>query len=535
MDPITDSMTGHKPKVSAKFKYDPNTEKASVSWICNGGGGYFRYTFFRFYIRLRRKVDGKWKYTDTLIGGMSGPGGEDIWKPKTKNWDNAKTVTKTVKKGANTQCCFCVYCSAQKDGGSCDSDWGGGVTRITDYYKLDAETPKPTLSLAEDYQYTDPITGELDENQSKWMNRLKVHWSITGTEKATRLACSLTRVSDKVVVDTPYPVSSPLKLDDKKSGDITFSNIEKAGSWYLCTLAVAGDDEKISDKWEDDFRSKRFRTRDWDPYVYFENGTMSGTSLSFTYRSISITTNGVCKLATLRYQVRDDDTGTIKTGYIIKDREASEGTTDTYKGSYTITGLTEGHTYTVTPIADTYSLVNHVPMAAGYGVTVQGATPPILGKIYNMSDGTLVFGEPDGSPNIKVDITGTANAWAITMKIGTTIANNVVSNPITTVNATIGTNTVKLTDAMLDTLYKTMSTNSNTRVYVSIEYSLASSGGSSGKQYGSKVMTLKGNAKTSKVGVAGKPRRAKAWVGVAGKPRRAVFWGGVAGKPRRTL
>lgn len=530
---ISDSIKGHKPKVSARFSYNTDTQKASVSWIC--GGVYFKYTFFRFYIRMRRKVDGKWKYTDTLIGGMSGPGGEDIWKPKTKDWDEAKTVTKTVNKGANTQCCFCIYCSAEKDGGSCDSGWGDGVTRVTDYYKLDAATPKPTLTLAEDNQYTDPVTGELEEDQSRWMNGLKVHWAIGGSETATSLACSLTRTSDKVVVDTPYSPTAPLKLNNRKSGNITFSNIEKAGSWYLCRLAVAGDDEKLADKWDDDFRSKRFRTRDRDPYVYFENGSMSGTSLSFTYRSISITTNYRCKLATLRYQVRDDDTGDIGTGYIIQNREAAEGTEDTYQGSYTITGLTEGHTYTVTPIADTCSLVNHVPMAAGYGVTVQGATPPAISKIYNMADGTLVFGEPDGAPNIKVDLTGTANAWSITMKIGTVIANNVVSNPVATVNAVVGTNTISLTDAMLDALYKTMSTNSDTRVYVSIEYSLASSGSNASKQYGSNVMVLKGNAKTSKVGVAGKPRRAKAWVGVAGKPRRAVFWGGVAGKPRRTL
>lgn len=524
---ITETIKGHKPKVTAIFKYDTSTQKASVSWTC--GGYYFKYTFFRFYIRMRRKVSGEWKYTTTLIGGMSGPGGVDIWKPKDGEY---KTVTKSVKMGSNTQCCFCIYCSAEKDGGTCDSGWGDGPTRVTDYHNMLKESKKPTVVLTDGTKWVDPIENEEEDRISKWMEGIRVTWSTKG-DAPTKLACSITRTSDKQVVSTPYTPSSPLVLNGKtKSGNITFDNLQKAGSWYKVKIAIATDSENLSDQWDDDYTSQNFRTRDRDPYVYFENAVASGTSATFTYRSIA-STGYRCSLSTLRYQLTDKTTGTSTTGYVFQNVDDSEATSAQYTGTYTLSGLVAGHTYEIIPIADTCSLVNHVPMLYAYGTTFMGAIPPTISSITN-SGTDLIFGEPNGNPSVTVKLAGSANVWTISLKIGTSIANGIVTSPVASVNGIIGDNVVTLSDTALDSIYKTMSKSSTTTLYASIEYKL-SDGTNSGSAYKSATMKLLGNAKTSKVGVAGVTKRAKAWVGVAGLAKRAVFWAGVAGTPKRTL
>lgn len=525
---ISVQVSGHKPKITVKFKYDTSTQKASATWTC--GGYYFKYTFFRFYVRMARKVSGEWKYTTTLLGGMSGPGGTDIWKPKNGEW---KTVSKTVSKGSNTRVCFCIYCSAKKDGGSCDSGWGDGPTRVTDYYNLLTESRKPSIVMTAGTKWTDPVTGEEEDRVSKWMEGIRVTWTSSGDSAPTKLACSITRASDNVVVSAPYTPTAPLKLDGKtKTGTLTFSNLEKAGSWYKVKVAVATDDENLSTQWTDDYTNQNFRTRDRDPYVHFENAAASGTTATFTYRSVG-NTNYACKLSTLKYQLTDKTAGTSTTGYIFKDVDDSEATNAMYTGTYSLSGLIAGHTYEVTPIAETCSLVNHVPMAAGYGTTFMGAIPPSITSITN-SGNDLIFGEPDGKPSITVKLAGTANAWNITIKVGLSVANSVVTNPLVTVSGVVGDNVISLSDSVLDAIYKTMDIYSNTSICVSIEYSL-SDGSNAGKQAKAATMKLLGNAKTSKVGVAGVTKRAKAWVGVAGLAKRAVFWAGVAGNSKRTL
>lgn len=478
---VTASKSGHSPKVTANFSYDTSTQKAAVTWTV--GSGSFKYKFFRFYIRMGRQVSGEWKYTDTLIGGMSGSGGTNIWKDG--------SASKTVSIGSNTRCCFCFYCSAKNDGGSCDSGWGDGVTKVTDYYNIKVETTKATLTLKSGTTWTDPVTKVNEAYISKYPDKITVHWATSGNAPK-KLACNLTRISNSTVVATPYSTSSPLSLNGStKSGDIEMK-VPANGVNYTCKLAISSEEtgETIANQWSSDYSTQNFRSRDGDPTVYFENAVTSGSSVTFQYRSIYTTDNSYIPLATLKYKLTDTTTGTSTTNYIFQNRSSSQNGTDSYKGSYTITGITLGHQYTVEPVADTCSLYNHVAMAKGYSASFMSVSAPTVGAITN--DGNdLIHGRPEGAPAVNVVINGTANVWNITLKIGTGISNGIVTTESmvgTLSSAVVGTNKINLSASALTKLEQAANGAPSIRLYASIEYSLKSTGGDAGTHYSSNTM-----------------------------------------------
>lgn len=519
----------HRPRIYPTYSYDTETQIAKVVWTA--GGGWFSYSYLQFGIMFRRKVNGAWKTTTTLIGGMSGAN-------YVEKWATSGSAQKVVKFGSNTEVCFVARCSASAEGGSCDAGWGSSWTRDSGWKKLLTETKEVNLAIKDGERFVREDTGEIYKNTSKYIDKIIVHWELPDDSAGADKVAIEAQDADGNTLVSLYPPNAPKEYTNAtKSGNFTFTGLTSS-KWYYFKIAAANTSlgEKIKDQWDDNYTIKKFFTRAENPYVYFEKPVLTGTSVKFYFRSIAPLTGSKLRLGTLAYTVHDDTTNKdiIVNKYEFKGVESDVAVNNGNAYGYiTVTGLTVGHDYTITPtIASTVSLI---PMAKGFSTSVSGAIEPEITDIFN-SDDELIFGEPNGAPKINVVISGTKDVWKITLKIGTEISDGIVTNPVlTNTSAVVGTNQCSLTDAQLDKIYKTINTSSKTTIYASIEYKLASGGGSTDTHNKSRTMTLKGNAKTVKIGVAGAPRRAKAWIGVAGKSRRAVCWIGVAGKPRRTI
>lgn len=519
--------SSHRPAIYPKYKYDITTQKASVTWTASGG--HFSYSYLQFGVRMRRKVNGKWKYTNTLIGGMSGANYVEKWR-------TSGSASKTVKYGSNTQICFVARCSAGAEGGHCDAGWGSSWTRDTGWKNLLTETKEVKISIKDGEYHVREFDNVEHKSTSKYSNKIVVHWELEGLG-CHKLVAAIYDANDNLI-SMPYTKDNPKAFSKAtNSGDITFSGLTTA-TWYIIKIAVANTDvgESIADNWEDDCVEKKLCTREEAPYVYFKNGVSLGTTATVYFEAILPSVGWKRRLYSLAYTVHDDTTNTnvITNRYVFKEVESDVAVMNgNAYGTFTITGLTAGHDYTVTPTVG-ITTVHGIAMAQAYSTKIVGAIAPQITSITN-SGSNLIFGEPDGNPRLDIGISGTAGVWTITLKAGTSISNGIVSNPIFSVNGTIGTNYCGLTDSALDTIYKTINSNSQTTIYVSIEYYLTSGGGSAGTSYKSAVMTLKGNAKTSRVGINGVPRRSKVWVGINGVPHRAVSWVGINGVPHRSL
>lgn len=508
----------HVPKIFPEYSYDIETGVATVEWTANGG--YFNYEYLYFGIQFRRKVDGVWKYTSYSLGGME------------YSWVRYGKYSKTILYGSNTQVRFVAKCSAALYN-NCDAGWGSDWSADSSWYNILSETKLPTLSLK--YYHTREDDGTVKKTISAYDTKLYPQWSLTG-QGAHKVQGAL---YDK---DMNLVEMSDLReySTEHNTGYYSYKNLD-VGSYYYFKIAVANNNaipaEDINEQWEDSYVTKKFRTLEEAPYVDFYSGSSSGTSITFKFKAYYPSTQAKRRLKELAYTVHDDTTNkdVIVDQYHFKDLTSTEAVSNgNAYGTITVTGLTAGHDYTVTPtIART--VVDGIAMQKATSVSINGAIEPSITSIYN-SGSSLIFGEPDGSPNVTVVLDGTENVWSITLKIGTSISNGIVTNPVyTSTKAKVGTNTCTLTDTMLDAIYKTINTSSKTTIYTSIEYKLTSDSSVSGSAYKSKTMVLKGNAKTCRVGVSNKPRRAKIWIGVSNKPRRAVAWVGVSNKPRRSL
>lgn len=524
----SDNGDAHRPAIYPEYKYDILTQTASVSWTA--AGGWFRYSYLQFGVQMRRKVNGEWKYTTTLIGGMLGGNNANIWA-------TSGYAEKQVLYGSNTQIRFVVRCSSSAEDGYCDAGWGSTWTADTGWSNLLTETKNVKLTLKEGTAHLREYDNHQYSIVSKYVTKIYVHWELSDLG-CTRLVASIYDNNGNLVA-SPYTVKNPLTFSSAtNSGNITFSDLTTVTK-YTIKIGVANTDvgEKLDDDWEDECTTKSFYTREEQPYIYFTNGTSLGTSATVDFECKLNSTGKRRRLYSLAYTVHDDttDKDVITDKYVFDEMTSDIAVTkgNAY-GTFTITGLTAGHDYTVTPSV-AVTTVHGVSMKKAFSTTINGAIAPEISTISN-SGTDLIFGEPDGSPTINVKLTGTKDVWSITLKIGTSISSGIVTSPVVTLkNASIGTNKCSLSDTALDAIYKTISTKSKTTIYVSIEYKLASGGGSAGSSYKSATMTLKGNAKTSRVGISGTPHRSKVWIGVNGEVHRAVAWVGINGTPHRSL
>lgn len=528
----------HHPWITMTYSYNINTGACSVTWNTDSTG-WFCYYFFRFYIMMRKRVDGQWVQRNTIIGGMAG-NGNNIWYPG--------SASTTIAKGDYTQVGFGVYCSAIVDGGRCDDGWGGGITLVSDWYNMGSESVKPSLSLAS--RWTDPITGNVDTNQSSSTGSFTVNWSTSGAApKKLAIAAYAPGSSTPIYMDSygTGSVSNPVILDgNTKSGSYTFNlgGDEKEAKWWTVSCAISTEElgETIANQWNTDYTSISIRTRDAGPRVEFTKPTCTGTSCTFSYTSRLTTDSSMPQpLHSLQWQLTDKTTGEIRTGYIFNNVSAADAGYYTHTGSCTIDNITPGHDYFIRPLS-AYTSYSHAPMVTWIGWDFSSSIPPTIEAVGNTTSysGNLILGEPDGNPAICVKIKGTY-VYTCIIKIGTSISGGIVQSPCVTYTSNPTSSgdsrdvVIYLSDSQIDALYKTFEKESYRTIYVSIEYYISYAGNGSGSHYVSKTLTLNGNIKTAKAGVAGAPRRSKVWVGVAGKARRALCWAGVANKPRRTL
>lgn len=519
--------SSHIPAIYPKYTYNITTQKASVTWTV--ASGHFSYSYCEFGIQMRRKVNDKWKVTTTRIGGMSGANYEEKW--------HSGSATKTVKYGNNTQIRFVARCSANAEGGHCDAGWGSSWTGDTGWKKLNTETKDVVITLNDKDKNVNEYNNVVYDNTSKYPQQIIAHWTLEGTG-CNRLVAAIYDSNDNLI-KVLHSYNDPLTFSKAtNSGNLTFTGLTSS-TWYNIRIAVANTDlnEKLDADWEDDATVKAFMTREEAPEIYFKNGVTAGTSATVYFESVAPIKKTKHRLYCLAYTVHDDTTNkdVITNRYAFNEITSDKAVNNGHAyGTITITGLTAGHDYTVTP-TKAITTSHGVSMARGYNTKITGAIAPKITNIFNVGS-DLIFGEPNGDPSISVSISGTANVWHITLKIGFSISNNIVVNPILIKGASVGTNTYKLDDTALDAIYKTMAKDSTTKIYASIEYNLSATGTSGNHSATSKTMTLKGNAKTCRVGVAGVPRRAKIWIGRNGSaPARAVAWVGVAGEARRSL
>lgn len=522
----------HGAKGKCTFTYDTETKKATANF--KKTSGYFAYYDFAFYIFfgvMKKDSNGKNKFskkTSTKIGGLHGTG-ENIWFDKNCSKTN-------VKYGSNTHVAFGYYCSKYRDGpngaqGRCTKKWDMGPTVATKAFNLIQETVSPDLELNE----SDALHPDDYDGVSKHTNKIVVKWSLpSGSTPAAKLAATIADEETGAIVQTLYSTSNPQTFSSgTRSGLLTFNTGLSVLTNYEVEIAVASSTENIVEKWNDESTLKSFRTREPNPTVTLSDAIglsdKSGATVYFTskYGSMNI------PLSDLQVHVYDD---TSQLDIAIVRVNELGGYNGAFKGTITIPFTTlEGHKYTLTPIsATTYD--DEVAMGNGVAASFTVNTvpaPPEITTITN-SGNSLIFGEPDGTPRIDIGVSGSTR-WAVTLKAGVNgLSNGVVVNPLFSVTGSIGTNYCGLNDTALDAIYKTINTNSQTTIYVSLEYKLTD-GNASGVVSKSAVMTLKGNAKTAKIGAGGSTRRAKCWVGVGGAAHRAVAWVGVGGTPRRSL
>ena len=532
---IEKSWTGHSPEVSVNWSYDMVTQKVKVVWTCSSG--YFKYSFFKFYIFFRHKVSGKWTSKNYYIGGMVNPSGvyNDIWASGSAE----KKVPNSVVKN-QTQVAFGMYCSAIEDGGNCYSNLGGGPTVATGWTKLSLDSKTPTFYVLPDYRFK---KGETTYNNiSILTNAIKTHWKVGGSVKIKKLACLIQEKwgsNDEANFTWVYPLDSPQTFDGDGvlEADLnltqclhgTVTSLLLPSQWYDIIIAVASATEKIADQWEDDSVSIRVRTREESPNVTFTPATAASTSVTINWSATFPTRGTGAPMNYINYSLHDDTASTTTTGVAL----AADDSQEVSWGQFTITGLTLGHTYTLTP-SDGITQLDGIAIGGAYGCTFLAVAYPTLDAVWNMSDGSLVFGEPvnDASVNLRVGGT-TAGVWSITASIGINTSAGVSWVASKAVDA--GDNTISLNDTALDIMYRNINPSLPFTLYANITYSLPDGTlpGSITKNY---TMYFKGNMKTVYAGrsIAAKAPRAKIWVGANGS-HRAICWVGVGGIPRRTI
>lgn len=538
MAEITKSYTGHSPSITVNWSYDPSTKKAKVEWTC--GDGYFKFHYFEFYIFMRyKKGKGDWPVKKKKIGGLRNPGDDP------SNWDdiwaNKKTQTVTIKLSDafiknQTQVAFGIDCSSKEDGWSCYSNFNG-PTKVTGWEKINASSKTPKISLQSGYEYGG------NSHVCTLTNALPMHWSVSGTA-VKKMAMQIQEVwgsNDEANVSWVYSTSNP-KTYTKNNvtfDDITINKCMHDGTeqlllpcqWYDVTVAVGTASEKMDDQWEDDSKTIRVRTREESPNVSFSLSGAASTSATINWSAVFPTRGTGAPLYNLTYKLHDDTTNTdVTTGGIAAVEDASR---EISWGSFTITGLTIGHTYTITADGGSTQL-DRIGIGIPTGCTFTSVAYPSLDAVWNMSDGSLIFGEPNDNASINIRVGSTpAGIWNISARIGIATSNGVWWLDQKVVDA--GDNTFALSDDVLDAIYKSINPSYSFRLYVQLNYSLPD-GTLPGYTDNNYEMGFKGNMKTTHIGISNTgAHRAKAWIGAEGSARRAIVWVGVGGVPRRVI
>lgn len=539
MATVTASYSGHSPSVSATLTYDTETRKATVKWTC--GAGYFKYHHFEFYIFMRyKRGKGDWPVSKKKIGGMRNPDVfpyGDLWA--NKNEQSASiTLSKTFVKN-QTQIALGIDCSATEDGGNCYSNFNG-PTKASDWEKLNLSSKTPKVSLQSGYEYGG------NNRVCTLTSALAIYWSVSGNA-IKKMAMQIQEVwgpNDAANVSWVYSTSNPKKYtaNDVKFDNIMISQCMHNGTvqallpcqWYDVTVAVGTSSENMDDQWEDDSKTLRVRTREESPNISFSLSGAATTTATINWSSVFPTRGTGAPMYNLTYKLHDDTANTdITTGGTAA---AADDSREASWGSFVLSGLTIGHTYTITPDGGSTQL-DRIGIGIPTGCTFTAVAYPSLDAVWNMSDGSLIFGEPNDNASINIRVgTAPAGIWNITAYVGVVYTNGqLVWLESKVVDA--GDNTFNLSDDTLDRIYQNIYPNYPTyafTLYVQINYSLpdGSLTGYDAKQY---AMQFRGNMKTTHVGIGGTPHRAKAWIGAAGGTHRAIVWVGVGGVPRRVI
>lgn len=546
---LTDTWSGHSPHIDIIWQYDTDTKQASVSWETSNG--FFMYYFFKLYVFFTNDVTQDQAHVE--IGGMSGSG-QNIWFD-----GSSSTIVNDAILSGKTYVAFGAYCSAETDGGTCGEHLGAGPTRITNYQKLQINSSTPRLSLHPDYIWTNGLTKKPTPKVSKDTNRLEVHWTTAGdTVKIKKVVCKIEQNNNSKNYMWVYPVDKPLVLngDGETFGNFNLKDIKYNGKTlgriihntsYKITVAVATETEDIKQKLATDSTSAVFRTRQEAPIITFTQKSFAGSSVKITWTGKFPTQNEYTSgyktyMENLYYKLYDETTQkTITTKGVAWERP--KDTTDPkYTGQFTIKGLTIGHKYTVTPYSGMTSK-DGVKIGSGKGCTFTCASKPTIEAVYNMNDGSLVFGEPEGSESITVEIDGSP-AGLESCKLNIYIPKEKTLSGTEDVyivkdkDVKVGKNEVSLSLSALDTIYKNINPSDVITLNSIINFKVNTGGVSStGTDDSTDTMTFKGNMRTAKVGTSNGIKRAKAWVGSTnGVPRRAIIWvGDSSNKPRRTI
>lgn len=538
---ITDSWSGHIPSISVDWSYDPSTRKCTITWTC--GPGFFRYTYFKFFVFFKyKRGKGDWPVTQRLLMKWENPDANgayvDLWANKNTT---SKTVTipESITKN-QTRIAFGFACSASEDGGACTENLNG-ATRKTDWQKIVTTSKTPKLILQPDYKYNNK------NNICTLINALPVYWSCSSDIK--KMSMQIQEVwgsNDAANVSWVYSTSDPKTYENTvKFDNITITQCMHNGTvqallpcqWYDVTVAVGTASEKMDDQWEDDAKTLRVRTREEPPNAYFSLSGAATTFATINWSAIFPIRGTGAPMYSLGYTLHDDTTNTDVTTVGVA--AAADDSREASWGQFVITGLTVGHTYTITPNGG-YTQLDRVGVGLCYGCTFTSVLNPTLDAVWNMDDGSLIFGEGSfAQPKVNVRVgTAPANTWNITAYLGI-VGNNGQLTWFKSQAVSVGDNEILLDDAALDWIYQNINPTYSTygfTLYVQINYNLPDGTlpGYDAKQY---TMWFRGNMKVAHAGINATPTpRAKIWVGTGdGSAHRAICWVGVGGVPRRTI
>ncbi len=184
-------------------------------------------------------------------------------------------------------------------------------------------------------------------------------------------------------------------------------------------------------------------------------------------------------------------------------------------GTVTISGLSAGTTYnyefTVNTTSDVWS--------HSYDSNIPHVSATTL-KPISLTSGAITHGE-----TFNVNTTGSTELdLSLKIAVGTVVINKSLS--------ALGSKTITLSDTEWDNIYKKYTTTSTVAAKLTATGTV---GSESTTDSVNATITLKGNQKTVKVGVANKPRRVKVWVGTASGNKRAVVWVKTASGNKRTI
>ncbi|HAU86315.1 MAG TPA: hypothetical protein DCW90_12715 [Lachnospiraceae bacterium] len=540
MATIDISYSGHSPSISVDMTYDTATRKVTIKWTC--GPGYFRYSYFEFYVYMQyKKGKGDWPKKKKKIGGMRNPEGtyNDLWATKTEQTITATLPESFVKN--QTYIALGIDCSATSDGGNCYSGFNG-PTRATDWEKITTTSKTPKVSLQAGYEYSG------NKRVCTLINSLPIYWSVTG-DGVVKCAMQIQEVwgsNDAANVSWVYSTSAPKKYENAvKFDNITITQCMHNGTlqallpcqWYDVTVAVGTSSEKMDDQWEDDAKTLRVRTREESPNAYFSLSGAATTQAIINWSTTFPTRGTGAPMYSLGYSLHDDTTNTDVTTTGVA--AAADDSREASWGQFVISGLTIGHTYTITPNSGSTQL-DRVGVGLCYGCTFISVLNPTLDAVWNMDDWSLVFGEGSfAQPKVIVRVgTAPADTWNITAYLGIIAANGQLSW-FKSQAVVVGDNEILLSDDDLDFVYKNINPTYSTygfTLYVQINYNLPDGTlpGYDAKQY---TMWFRGNMKVAHAGINATPTpRAKIWVGTGdGSAHRAICWVGVGGVPRRTI